>query len=61
MLGEKKGGAAHSSVFGAGGAMSLEQMKLDRSNHHYAGEDEYDPLNPTQAKRMDKVDIKLKG
>jgi len=61
MLGEKKGGAAHSGVFGASGAMTLEQMKLDRSNHNFTGDDEYDPLNPTQAKRTDLSDMKLKG
>jgi len=46
-LGEKKGPGS-SSVLGAGGAMSLAQMKLDRDDRDH---EEYDPLNPTQARR----------
>ena len=47
LLGEKKGPGT-SSVLGAGGAMTLAQMKLDREERDH---EEYDPLNPTQARR----------
>ena len=41
-------GAGTSSVLGSVGALTLEQMNLDRRD--YTNDFEYDPLNPTQAK-----------
>merc|ERR1712226_727860 len=57
LLGEKKGPGT-SSVLGAGGAMTLAQMKLDREEH--LGE-EYDPLNPTQMRKTNQDQLQLKG
>ena len=42
-------------MLGSVGALTLEQMNLDRRD--YTNDFEYDPLNPTQAKQRDNVNI----
>ena len=58
LLGGGKG-VGTSSALGMGGAMTLESMNLDRKD--FGHEHEYDPLNPTQSKQRDGVNIKLQA
>ena len=57
LLGGTKGTGQRQSVLGSVGALTLEQMNLDRKD--YTHDFEYDPLNPTQAKQRGNVNIQL--
>ena len=46
-------------ALGNAGILTLEQMNLDRKD--YTHDDEYDPLNPTQMKQKQNINLELQA